>query len=408
MQLVKSLSALALLGSAIPSTYALSIKDDVVSLSPGVRIQTRATHADANGATGNEYRVQSGTDNAVNEPLDFMIRRARLYMNGKYGANWKFSLAINADNVDAAGTTSSSAAGNSRIVNMRYAWAERTFKMGDDFAHIIHFGLDKPYNNPADAGMSSSRELFPTGQVTSVMLAPRGVGIGYRFTGPMFLFAADLQNNTNTARDVTGTNAQEEEGFFYGARVEIAPSKEWFIAKRAESFVGKEGTGLNLGLSYGVNDDARTQIGTAPATSDQAVAITAYGADLMFHWNMLSMYAEYRLMNTETETVSGAAPSTDIDGTGWVVQAGWAFPLANGSAIEPALRYSQLDLNTDADETSVVGSTDIAGSGNQFDIGVNYYIDGHNNKLQLAYQMWEAEEGEGDANIIRLQHQLNF
>ena len=30
----------------------------------------------------------------------------------------------------------------------------------------------------------------------------------------------------------------------------------WFIAKRADSFLGKEGHGLNIGLSYGTNQDA--------------------------------------------------------------------------------------------------------------------------------------------------------
>jgi hypothetical protein len=399
MPLVKSLSALALLGTAIPSTYALSIKDDVVSLSPGIRLQTRATHAEADGATGQEYRVQSGTNNATNEPLEFMIRRARLYLNGKYGADWKFRVTFQADNVDNSATNANRAAA------LRYAWVERTIKQGESLTHAIHFGLDKPYNNPADFHSSSS-ELFPTGQVTSTLLAPRGVGLQYRLTGPMFLVAADVQNNTNTTPDVDDANAQENEGLYYGARAEISPSKEWFIAKRAESFVGKEGTGLNLGVSWATNDEARLDAGGG--LPERAATTTAYGADVLFHWNMLSMYAEYRLMNTDTETVTGAAPVTDVDSDAFVIQAGWAFPLANGAAVEPAVRYSRLDQDKDADELDVVGTGDVANSGDQIDLGVNYYFDGHSNKLQLAFQMWDAEDGDANARIIRLQHQLNF
>ncbi|MCS6969724.1 MAG: hypothetical protein NZ552_01735 [Planctomycetes bacterium] len=47
---------------------------------------------------------------------------------------------------------------------------------------------------------------------------------------------------------------------------------------------------------------------------------------------------------------------------------------------------------------------------------MNYYIHGHNNKLQLAWQHWRAEapqrinnkDRRSDADIVRLQWQLNF
>lgn len=393
MQLVKSLSALALLGTAIPSTYALSIKDDTVSLSPGIRIQTRATVADASSATGDDYRLQGGVVGGENDPIDFSIRRARLYMGGKYGQDWKFLIAFNADNIDSAGTASAS-----RAMQWRYAWVERQFTMGDDFAHIIHFGLDKPYNNPSDGAMSSSRELFPTGNAAAGLLAPRGVGIGYRLRGPLFLVAADVQNNITT-HATTGLGAVEEEGLYYGARAEFSFSKEWFIAKRAESFLGKEGTGLNLGASWATNSEG--------VTATDAVDTMAYGVDLMFHWNNISAYAEYRTSNAESTPFAGGA-ATEQDAEVILGQVGYAFPLANGHVIEPAVRYQIIDGNTETDETSVYGTGEVGGSGNQIDVGLNYYLDGHNNKFQLAYQMWEAEEGDGDANIVRLQHQLNF
>ncbi len=415
---VKTLAALAILGAVAPSTYAVSIKDDVVSLTPGVRLQTRAQMNDATSTTGGDYRIQSGTPGATDDAVDFMIRRARVYMNFKYGTNWKGQLAINADNVDNVSSN------GTRPINLRYAWLERGFDMGDGMSHGITFGLNKPYQNPSDAAMSSSREFLPNNNAAGTYLAPRGVGAGYRFYHPVFLIAADLQNNTNTAqKDTSTTNATEEEGFYYGIRAEFSFSPDWFIKKRAESFVGKEGQGLNIGVSYGTNQDMRMADADPITAGAQQGAqnLTAYGVDVMFWLNGLSAYAEYRTGTTEFEANAGAT-AADVDSEFIVLQAGYAFPVGD-EVLEPVLRYQIIDENTDADETvnyndnnvalganAAYGSTgnDSGGSGTQIDIGVNYYLNGHDNKLQLAVSLWESEEGSGDATIIRLQHHINF
>ena len=394
---VKTLAALAILSAVAPSAYAVSIKDDVLSLTPGIRIQSRAQVNDATGATGDEYRVQGGVNDAVNDTIDFSVRRARLYMSFKYGSNWKGQLAMNADNIDNAG------AGTSRAVEMRYAWLERSFALSDGMSHGITFGLNKPYQNPSDAGMSSSRELFPNSNAASNnanFLAPRGVGAGYRFYHPMFLIAADVQNN-NQAKSVVATEDAEDtdEGFYYGVRAEFSFSPDWFIKKRAESFLAKEGQGLNIGLSYSTNQDDVNDTNTQ--------SLTAYGVDVMLWLNGLSAYAEYRTATLEEEQFVGASPD-DIDRDVIVIQLAYAFPVGE-EVLEPALRYQMIDLNTDADENAVFGSnSETGGSGSQIDIGLNYYLSGHDNKLQLSLSLWEAEEGEGDATIIRLQHQINF
>ena len=88
---VKTLAALAFLGVMAPTAHAVSIKDDVLSLTPGVRIQTRAQMNDATTGTaatgtslngpGTDFRVASGTPGATDDAIDFMLRRARIYMN---------------------------------------------------------------------------------------------------------------------------------------------------------------------------------------------------------------------------------------------------------------------------------------------------------------------------------------
>ncbi len=411
---VKTLAALAILGVVAPSAHAVSIKDDVLSITPGIRIQTRAQMSDATtgslsqsgttsapgAAIGDEYRVQGAIAGGENDPIDFSIRRARLYMSFKYGSNWKGQFAINADNVDTVDANNNGKGAN-RAVQIRFAWLERAFDLGDGMSTAITFGLNKPYQNPSDAGMSSSREVFPNGNAAAGYLAPRGVGVGLRFNHPMFLLAADVQNN-DQAHNTTLASASlaETEGFYYGIRGEFSFSPDWFIKKRAESFVGKEGHGLNIGLSYGANTD-----GVQAANNFRS--ISAYGVDAMLWLNGLSAYAEFRTGNTENEVISTGV-STDTDQEFIVLQLAYAFPVGD-EVLEPAIRYQIIDNNTDADEIVNFGNNaETGGSGTQIDIGVNYYLSGHDNKLQLSLSLWESEEGDGDATIIRLQHQINF
>lgn len=399
---VKTLATLAILGAMAPAAHAVSIKDDVLSVTPTVRIQTRAQISDATDVNGDEYRVYGGVQDAVNDSIDFSLRRARLGLTFKYGANWKGQFTVMADNVDRAGGTTG------RAVEIRYGWLERGFDLGDGMAAAIKFGLDKPEQNPTDR-LSSSRKLMPNDNASSTYLNPRGVGVGGRFNHPMFMIAADLQNNTNGAKDTAaGDQAEADEGFFYGVRAEFSFSPEWFIAKRAESFVGKEGHGLNIGLSYGVNSDAIL------ADSDPNVAaaqqgkqsLSAYGVDLMLWMNGLSAFAEYRTGTLEADYNAGGGEEYDAEFI--TLQVAYAFPVGD-EFLEPAIRYQIIDNNTDVDETVNFGSNGESGaSGTQIDIGLNYYLSGHDNKLSLALSLWESEEGDADATIIRLQHQINF
>ncbi len=408
MTLVKTLSAIALGGLCLPAAHAVSISDDVVKLGVGVRLQTRAQIADADAIDGSEFNVQNAAL-GKNDPVDFSIRRARLMFAGSYGANWKFNATLAADGVDRSGTASAS-----RTAVLRYGWVERAFKMDGDMAHLVKFGLDKPFFNAADV-MSSSRMLFATKAATDSFLNPRGVGLSYKFAHPMFIIGADLQNSP-TARPATSFGATDsasiDEGYFYSVRAEFTPlfNAEWFDAKRSESYVAKEGHHLVVGLKYGVNEDV---IGGATPALRTLTTQSGYGVDVLFHWNMLSFYADYLALTTEVEDVDGsAADPADVDGEIITAQVGYAFPIGGDYVLEPAVRFAIIDLNTDIDNvaTNYTASADAEHglSGNEIEIALNLYLDGHNNKFTLAYQMWSAEEGDAEANVIRLQHQLNF
>ena len=405
MQLVKSLSALALLGAAIPSTYALSIKDDTFNVGVKLAIQTRAQFLnDADNATGANYDPLRGT-NGEAEKARFYIRRARFGLAAKYG-DWRATVVIR------GGEGSDRAvAGDTRPVSLYYANGARLFKTGE-IEHDIHFGLDKPFNS--ESSISSSAQLFPNERIVAQQIETRNVGIGYGLRSSYVNFGVDLMNNSTTTKDVeAGDNigADETNGYFYSARLEIMPGKEYNPGKRQESYVGKEGFHVVGGIDAQWDDGNLSGTPVAPAQFRVTDAFT-WGPDLLVHWNFLTFLAEARLRQTDTEDVvnlTGATVDRDFKSSWYNVQLAYAIPMESGHVIEPVVRYSERDDNRSVDTNAVYGSAnDNGGDGTTIDVGVNLYFNGHANKLQLAYQMWEAEAGEGQANILRLQHQVAF
>lgn len=419
MQLVKSLSALALLGSAIPSTYALSIKDDTLSVGVKAHVQVRASLLnDGEDATGGNYDPLRNTAGEA-EFARFYLRRARFGVSAKYG-DWRANFQIRggeSTDKDTASNPTTFGATSNRPIQLYYANVARVFKTGD-IEHDIHAGLDKPFNS--ESSISSTALMFPQERIVGIQIETRNVGVGYGLRSSFVDFGVDVQNNSTATKDPQASNntgEEEKNGYFYSARVQFSPGKDFKPDKRQESYCGKEGTHIVLGFDWqsdmGNLNDNGTNPASAPTNANyRTVDTTTYGPDLLVHWNFITFLAEYRIRKTETETITdatGASTSTDVDGTFWNAQVGYAFPLEGGTAIEPAIRYGERDDNKDADSTaSYGGNADIGASGTQWEVGVSAYFAGHTNKLQLSYQNWEAEEGDATAKIVRLQHQIAF
>ena len=408
MQLVKSLSALALLGAAIPSTYALSIKDDTFNVGVKLAIQTRAQFLnDADNAAGANYDPLRGT-NGEAEKVRFYIRRARFGLAAKYG-DWRANFVIR------GGEGSDRAvAGDTRPVSLYYANGARVFTTGEN-EHDVHFGLDKPFNS--ESSISSSSLAFPTERIVAQQIETRNVGIGYGLRSSFVNFGVDLMNNSTATKDVeAGDNlgADETNGYFYSARIEIMPGKEYNPGKRQESYVGKEGFRIVGGIDAQW-DDGNLSGTPAAGTQFRVTDAFTWGPDLLIHWNFLTFLAEARLRQTDTEDVvnlTGATTSGEFKSSYFNAQLAYAIPMESGYVIEPAVRYMERDDNrsTNTVASAVYGSgNDNGGDGSTIDIGMNLYFNGHANKLQLAYQMWEGERGDNpSARILRLQHQVSF
>ena len=85
----------------------------------------------------------------------------------------------------------------------------------------------------------------------------------------------------------------------------------------------------------------------------------------------------------------------------------YAFARSSGHVVEPAVRVERIDLDSDRDEAGVL-TGEGSNSGLFVDVGLNYYISGNNNKLQLSLSSFQPEAGSGDALVLRLQHQLSL
>ncbi|TVR14112.1 MAG: hypothetical protein EA401_05220 [Planctomycetota bacterium] len=376
---VASLAALVAIGSSYtaPSAVASEIKTENLSVRFGVRLQSRI---DIPAAVDNAAGDSVGLDGGAEEyDFDMYMRRIRLAIRGTYMEDTNYNLTLSADNLgrNGDGDFTETVRSNDRMdPTVRYAWVSHRIKSGD-LTHTIKFGLDKPWFVSSDTD-SSSRTLFPNGRPLGGQFAgDRTVGLSYRLSAPMVNFGADIMPARNDSRNLQIT-----------ARAETSLQEEWKM-RRTESMLGKEGFGHVLGVEVGTRTESETD--------DDGWF--QFGIDYNVHWNNITANIDLIVRNQETAGDS----QTQF---GFTAQAGYAIPLDTGHVVEPALRIGFFDYDEEGDIG--LATREDVDSGIQVDAGVNYYINGHNNKFQFAISHWSADEGDAQKTVLRLQHQLNF
>ena len=445
--------AILALAASVP---AIDISGDGLKVSVKGQLQTQlilgasGEVSDGNPASPDDYdifRNQAGES----EGARFNIRRARVAFEAKYGNGWKGLVALRGWE-NKPGQNAGEAA--DKAVELYYAVASKSFKT-DSIEHEIGMGLDKVFN--AESSLSSSAYALPFERPTASNIETRTTGLAYKISSDFINAGVNIANNRATstaptnAYSANGFPQGAENGMFYGFRLEFAPGKEFMPKKRQESYLGAEGTHALIGFDYGVQDEVSiASAGTKGVTADASNFIAAaapkdyknagvqsftyMGPDVIVHWNALTFLAEFKLFNTETDylpddaAVGGNTPNTpdsDVDGSAFAFRLAWAIPMDDGQVFEPAIGYAIVDLNKDDDyeggkakDLNIADGTNKT-SGDTLDIGVNWYFNGNNNKLQLAYRMWEGEEVGKDnkktsgfdkptSSGIVLQHQLLF
>ena len=393
---------------------------------------------------GESYDPINGTAGEA-QKARFDMRRVRLAVEAKYKDGWKGNITLAADKTDGNGYAVA------RNPTLYYANVGKGFKTGE-LEHEIGVGLDKPYTN--ESSISSSAGLLPTNRPAGDFVdSVRGVGAQYKILNKAFLASVNFFNNT-TATGAQGGSSnglldERVNGYFASLRVEGGMMPK----KKQESYLGAEGTEFLVGYEVQSEWDkqvayqwaspfpyvgAFTNLGAfnptvASVTSWSEQSFLLHGPDVLVHAGALTAIAEYKMRKTSWESRSDGQTSVvnpeAVNSTVWNVQAGFAIPLADGQVIEPAARFAVMDFDTKRDEYSNYGrGVDYSGtagnisaapnasntrhnatlSGNQIELGVNWYLTGNTNKLQFSYLNWQAEAGEGDAQMFIVQHQLTF
>jgi len=109
-----------------------------------------------------------------------------------------------------------------------------------------------------------------------------------------------------------------------------------------------------------------------------------WGVDAAFAWGGFSFTAAYNAMSWDDPN-----DNNNLNGFSWLAQAGYLFP---GTAWEIAARYSYYEITFEDDGDFMHGGSEIA-------VGVNYYIDGHADKLSVDVAMI-TPEGDDDSNAL--------
>ncbi len=336
-----------------------------ITFTPGLRIQTR-------------YDLEKDDDGNRNN--DFFIRRLRLKGGGKVFDVAKYYFEVKIDNTGKFNRTP-----RAQVEN---AWLDFKIKK----AFIIRAGLyDMVFSR--NALTSDSKLLFMDrslikGALTVLGIADNTVGIlihGRPLDGHLSYgvgvfdnlgFEVLGQDTTIISRKADGAMVTGRLGYDF-----LDPASQGGYGDYRGSYIGK---GRRLTINANAAYLSKAQIG------DNEFSLYAYGVDLYFNTGGLVIEAEYDAF-VEDFTNNG---DDNLEGSGYFVQAGYLiFP-----KIELAVRYQELEPNKNVDMNKLMWTS----------IGINYYIKGHNLKIQGEY-IFKHEEGEEiDNDLFQVQLQLDF
>lgn len=379
--------ALLVIAAALPAA-------DELKISPTIYLQTRADIVSGSNPTGGDYVPGTEAGQTEADTVDFYLRRARIGVKASYGA-LAAKITYQGDNYGRDGAA--------KPAGIYDAFAAYAIK-GDSVSHEVRGGLYQAYFNPST--LNSGWALFPASAGTENLAGNRSVGVGYTLDSSAVDLYVDVMNTRldgTSDQNAAQSTTADGDGLWISGRLALTLPGEWQLEKFQDSFGGAPGKGLGLGLEFVSEDEqgVATAPTVLPVTGEHKT--TGYGIDLTFRLDGLVALAEYRAQKQESS-------ANEVKSAVWRLQAGYAFVLSNGTALEPAIRYQAIDLDTDNDnETGVFGGSDFASaSGNEIDVGVNWYLAKNNHKLSALLTKWDAEEGDGDATIFRVQHQIIF
>ncbi len=347
------------------SQYITPDGEGDITFTPGLRIQTRY-----------EY-------NEIDKNNDFFIRRVRLKGGGKFFGLGNYYFEVKLDNVGRFNKTP-----KAQIEN---AWLN--FNLAKDInlrAGLYDFVFSRDALTSDSKLLLMDRSLIKSA-LTLLGFADNTVGLlvhGRPLDGHLSYGFGIFDNvSFETLGIDTTVLARSSNGAMTSGRLVydfLDPAKPNGYGDYWGSYIG-EGKRLSIGANAAYLTEAED-----PRISPEAFSIYALGVDLFFNMGAFTAQAEYDMYTQDTD-----ADSSDIDGSGFYVQAGFlVIP-----KLEIVVRYQEVDPS----------NLDLFDKLKWTSIGLNYYL--HSQKLKIAADYtFKKEEGtmEIDNNIFQVQLQLDF
>jgi hypothetical protein len=206
---------------------------------------------------------------------------------------------------------------------------------------------------------SSAKLLFPErAAVSSAFGDKRDLGLRLAKTFDKFGYSAGVFNGT-------GLNARDNNnGKDVALRLEVYPIKGLTIA----------------GVTYDSIGDR-----------DQAGAKDRWEGDVRYEGGPFLVQSEF--IRGRDVGASGSA----IDSQGFYLAGGYSLPAGPGT-LQPDVRVGYLDpdLDQDLDPAAAGGKDELW----ELDVGANYYLQGHEAKMQLSYSRFQFDEASADNLFI--------
>jgi hypothetical protein len=197
-------------------------------------------------------------------------------------------------------------------------------------------------------------------------------------------FKAGIDPSINKLDFVTtADNAAEYDGNLFGGRLDWYPRGGFKMAQGDFGNTDPLLIGLGANAYIWRNDDDRV---VDPASDYDA--IDGVGIDLAVRWRGLSVDAAYQHFSTKTLDAGftgGMIENGEGDFATWAIEGGY---MIVPDHLELTAAYQVLDVDALADKDS------------RFSVGVNYFFDAHNTKLQLTYEAGDSVF-DVDGNTIR-------
>jgi phosphate-selective porin OprO/OprP len=345
------------------SEYITPDGNGEITFIPGLRIQPRYEH------------------NAVDKNNDFYIARLRLKGSGKAFNLASYYFEVKIDN---AGRFN-----KEQKPQVENAWLN--FLLSKDINLRVGF-YDMVFSR--NALTSDSKLLLMDRSLIKDALTVIGVADN---TVGLLLHGRPLGNHLsygfgifdNIAFEIAGKDSTILQRKSDGAMTTARVVYDFLDPAPANGYGDYQGSYIGKGqrLSLGTNGSYLTNVRLGEVLYDE---LFAWGADIFFNTGPYTFEAEYDLYNQ----ISKGSSNSSIKGFGYYLQAGYLIlPM-----LEFAIRYQQLDPNKNGADDKLYWTT----------IGFNFYMHGHNLKIQTDYTFKNEQNVKYDDDLFQIQLQLDF